>query len=104
MERDKRSFTLIRSEVKLPEGSVTRYISSGPASAAKKAARRIYKETNTRKKQISITLRETTQSGNKRNVTYTYIVSKMKLEKPKVITVAGKEITYQYEYTSKLCK
>lgn len=100
----KRTFTLVSSDVPFPKDAKTRYKSNDPGNAAKKAGKRVFNETKTKKKQIRITLRDTTRGGTLHNTLYTYVVSKVKLEKPVVLNLKGKEITYEYEYNVKACE
>lgn len=98
---DKRSFTVDNCEVKI-SGS-TRFLSKTPSSAAAKAARRIFKEvSNPKKEEVRFTLRETTQGSTGK--LYRYIGIKKKLEQPKVVSIAGTNVTYTHTYHVKSCR
>ncbi len=95
----KRNFTIFSSEVKLPKDFEGRYEGSNPWTAAKKAARKIYEKTGTKKKEIRFTLREL---GTDK--TYKYIGIKQKLDQPVVVKIKGSEITYNHKYHIKSCR
>lgn len=69
---------------------------NGPAAAARKAARPLFTASNTK---VRITIRE---KGSKR--TFTYDVTRVKLPKPFVQTIAGRKITREYTTTIKAVK
>ena len=98
---DKRSFTIDNCEAKI--SGQTRFISKTPSAAAAKAARRIFKEvTNPKKDEIRFTLRETTQGSAGK--LYRYIGIKRKLAEPKVVSIAGTNVTYTHTYHVKSCR
>jgi len=102
MNKGDRSFTVEKSEVKTASES-PRYVSKTPSGAAAKAARRIFAEIkDTKKTEVRFTIRETTLgSANKE---YRYIGIRQKLEKPKVVAIAGKEISITHEFKVKSCR
>ena len=79
----KRTFTVESSNIQKSGG---RYTSKTPNAAAKKAAKS--------KTQITFELRETTKGEDKK--IHKYTAKRVKLAKPKVITIMGNEITYRY--------
>lgn len=86
----KQSYTVESSDINFVGG---RYISKFPLSAAKKAASRMFRNTN--KNKIRFTLRRTTQGEDKK--IYHYEGIRITLSKPITITLNGKEITYKYK-------
>jgi hypothetical protein len=96
---DKRNYTIYWSVIGFKGGS---YKSANPTSAAKKAGNRLFKLANDDKKytkykstkSIKFVIRETTR-GSAHNI-YTYIATRTKLKVPKVVTIAGKEIVYNF--------
>lgn len=88
---DKRTFTIDSSNVQEKGG---RYTSKNPISAAKKAASQLFKKAAKSKTQITFELRETTKGEDKK--IHKYTAKRVKLAKPKVITIMGNEITYRY--------
>ena len=84
----KRSFTVVWHSLMTPKekssGNSGRYLSWTPASAAKKAGNLILKEYNkshkTKKQQIELVVRETTNTSNKKEMGYQ--VKRVKLDKP----------------------
>ncbi len=85
----KRSFTVVWHSLMTPKEKSSsensgRYLSWTPASAAKKAGGRILKEYNdshkTKKQQIEVVVRETTNTSNKKEMGYH--VKRVKLDKP----------------------
>lgn len=93
-----RSFTVEKTAIKDGEGG--RFIGKIPSQAARKAGRSLLKM-SPKKKQVRFTLRETTQGSEKKE--YTYIATKTKLDKPKVIKRGDIEITVKHEYLVKAC-
>lgn len=113
----KRSFTIQRTEVKLPEDGTFRYESVSPYAAAAKAARRIFREAENqklKKKEIRFTLRETTLGSQQKE--FTYVATKQKLDTPKPLMVKGVQVmrvtkdgkkepvVYEYSYSVKSCR
>lgn len=92
-----RSFTIDSSQTKSKGG---RFISADPGSAAKKAARRLFRETPKRQ-QIRFALRETTR-GSDRGLFY-YSATKSKLSSPIVVKRGDSEIRIEYSYDVKAC-
>ena len=84
------TYTIEKSESGFVGG---RYNSKTPGGAAKKAATRLFKNTN--KKVIKFTIRQTTQGSDKK--LYKYEAKRIKLDKPVVITIKGNEIKYEYK-------
>ena len=78
------TYTIEKSESGFTGG---RYNSKTPGGAAKKAATRLFKNTN--KKVIKFTIRQTTQGSDKK--LYKYEAKRIKLDKPVVITIKGNE-------------
>lgn len=70
------------------------------SQAAKKVARSLFKQLP-RKRQISFTLRETTQDSDKKEKSY--VATKVKLDKPVVVKRGDVTITVKYEYLVKAC-
>jgi hypothetical protein len=102
---DKRFFTIDNSEIALSGNS--RYESKTPGAAAAKAARRLFKESASKKStkmkdEIRFTLRETTQGSSGK--LFRYIGIKRKLDEPKVVSIAGTNVTYTHTYHVKSCK
>ena len=96
---DKRNYTIYWSVIGFKGGS---YKSINSTSAAKKAGNRLFKLANDDKKytkyksakSIKFVIRETTR-GSAHNI-YTYIATRTKLKVPKIVTIAGKEIVYNF--------
>jgi hypothetical protein len=102
MDPSHRSFTVEKSEVAIPSES-TRYISRTPAGAAAKAARRIFAGIkNANKTEVRFTIRETTQGSVGKM--YRYIGIREKLDKPKIVVIAGKEVPIRHKFTVKSCR
>ncbi len=101
MESGQRSFTIEQSEIKMGESS-SRYIARTPLAAAAKAARRIFANVTGKKKEVRFTLRETTQDSKAK--LYKYIALKEKLDTPKIVKLAGNDVTYNHTYKVKSCK
>ena len=91
-----RSFTIESSAVRVKGG---RYMSDAPGSAAKKAARRLFKDGGKKKKSIAFVLRETTQGSDKTE--FKYVASRTKLAKPREIRRGDTVIVVEYAYTVK---
>ena len=95
MVGDKRTFTVESSNVQESGG---RYTSKNPLSAAKKAASQLFKKAaktkHKTKKQITLSLRETTVGSDK--TVYEYVAKRIKLKTPKVIEIKGVKIVYKY--------
>lgn len=105
IEVSKRSFTVeSASGITIPTDASMRYLSRTPFAAAAKATKRLYKLADKQKKkpkQIRFVLRETTQgTGSK---TFTYIGVREKYEKPIVVSLNGKQVTYKHFYNVKSC-
>lgn len=96
---EKRTFTVESSNIQKSGG---RYTSKTPNAAAKKAASQLFKKAASQllkkaaksKTQITFELRETTKGEDKK--IHKYTAKRVKLAKPKVITIMGNEITYRY--------
>jgi len=96
---DKRNYTIYWSVIGFKGGS---YKSINPTSAAKKAGNRLFKLASDDKKftkyksakTIKFVIRETTR-GSAHNI-YTYVATRTKLKVPKIVTIAGKEIVYNF--------
>jgi|TARA_B000000475_G_scaffold271541_1_gene269641 hypothetical protein len=88
---EKRTFTVESSNIQKSGG---RYTSKTPNAAAKKAASQLFKKAAKSKTQITFELRETTKGEDKK--IHKYTAKRVKLAKPKVITIMGNEITYRY--------
>ncbi len=102
MNKGDRSFTVEKSEVKTASES-PRYVSKTPGAAAAKAARRIFAEIKDAKKtEVRFSIRETTQDSAKKE--YKYIGIRQKLDKPKVLAIAGKDISITHEFKVKSCR
>ena len=84
------TYTIEKSETGFTGG---RYNSKTPGGAAKKAATRLFRSTN--KKVLTFTIRQTTQGSDKK--LYKYEAKRIKLTKPVIITIKGKEIKYEYK-------
>ena len=69
-----------------------RYTGSNPSKAANKAA--TSQLSGNRSNKIDIYLRESTQ--NSPHKLYAYRITRKKLSTPKIISIKGKEIEYQY--------
>lgn len=99
-----RSFTIVKSDVKIPDHPASeqygRYMSSSPYNAAPKAARALFQHTS--KKTIRLTLKETTQ-GSKNNL-YTYTAVKTKLDKPVVVSLGNSQVTIKNQINIKSCR
>tara|TARA_B100000795_G_scaffold2296_1_gene1596 strand:+ start:9454 stop:9762 length:309 start_codon:yes stop_codon:yes gene_type:complete len=95
MVGDKRTFTVESSNV---EKSGGRYTSKNPQAAAKKAASQLFKNAaktkHKTKKQINLSLRETTIGSEKK--IHEYVAKRIKLKTPKVIEIKGVQIVYKY--------
>lgn len=92
-----RTFTIASSCV---DSSGGRYKSATPASAAKKAASKLFKKAKAIAKyknirRITFSIRETTV-GSDKNV-YDYKANRVKLDKPVVRVIAGKEIVNHFK-------
>jgi hypothetical protein len=92
-----RTFTIANSCV---DSSGGRYKSATPASAAKKAASKLFKKAKAIAKyknirRITFSIRETTV-GSDKNV-YDYKANRVKLDKPVVRVIAGKEIVNHFK-------
>ena len=84
------TYTIEKSESGFVGG---RYNSKTPSGAAKKAATRLFRSTN--KKSLKFTIRQTTQGSDKK--LYKYEAKRIKLNKPVIVTIKGKEIKYEYK-------
>lgn len=94
-----RSFTVSKSD--LGAAAVGgRYMSQSAYAAASKAARILMREKKASK--VKFTLRETTRGGKGKE--YTYIGTKEKLSKPKVIKRGTTEIKISHIYKVKAVK
>jgi hypothetical protein len=91
------TYTIEKSESGFTGG---RYNSKTPGGAAKKAATRLFKNTN--KKILNLTIRQTTQGSNKK--LYKYEAKRIKLDKPIIIIIKGKEVKYKYKTIVKSLK
>lgn len=92
-----RTFTVVSSCV---DSSGGRYKSATPASAAKKAATRLFKKAKASQKfktirRITFALRETTAGSDK--TVYDYKANRVKLAKPVVRVIAGKEVVNNFK-------
>ena len=105
VEASKRSFTVESATgINIPSDASMRYISKSPYAAAAKATKRLYSLADKQKKkpkQIRFVLRETTQGSASK--TFTYIGVREKYDKPVVVSLNGKEITYKHYYDVKSC-
>lgn len=90
MTEKSNTYTVYSSDVGFTGG---RYKSASPAGAAKKAASRIFRTTN--KKTLTLVIRKTTQGSDK--TLYKYKAEHIKLKKPIILTIKGKEIKYEYK-------
>lgn len=91
-----RSFTVSKSEVNVTGGS---YKGKSPYNAAAKAARAIFKESGTKKKEIRFTLED--ESSGK---TFNYIGVKESLDTPLVIKRGDSKIKIAHKYHIKSCR
>lgn len=90
-----RTFTIEESEVKVTGG---RFKAATPAAAAKKAARKQFREAHHGcKRVVSFKLRETTRGSD--GAIFAYKGKKVKLDKPVTIKHGDVEITYDYTYS-----
>lgn len=96
----KRSFTIDHAEVPTTDFSNSRFESREPRGAAMKAARRLF-DIFPKKKEIKFTIRETTQGSAGRK--YTYYGLREKLEKPVVLQLGDREVTYEHKYKVRSC-
>lgn len=102
MDPSQRSFTIEKCEVSTSSDS-SRYISKTPGGAAAKAARRIFAGIkNVKKTEVRFTIRETTQGSTGKM--YRYIGIREKLDKPKIVVIAGKEVPIKHKFTVKSCR
>jgi|TARA_Y100000389_G_C17427902_1_gene500708 hypothetical protein len=92
---EKRTFTVESSNVQESGG---RYTSKSPQAAAKKAASQLFKKAaktkHKTKKQINLSLRETTVGSDKK--IHEYVAKRIKLKTPKVIEIKGVKIVYKF--------
>lgn len=94
------SYTIEQSDINFSGG---RYLSLNPYTAAKKAANQLFRKINNEEKYkkfkstktLKFTLRETTSGSIKKE--FTYKATQVKLDKPIIITIKGKEIVYKYK-------
>lgn len=91
-----RVFTVSKSEVNVSGGT---YKGKSPYNAAAKAARAIFKESNTKKKEIRFTL-EDKASGK----SFSYIGVKESFDTPIVIKRGDSQITIAHKYHIKSCR
>lgn len=100
---DKRSFTLIKAEtssghIKGKANLGGRFVSSNPASAAKKAASQLCKASKIKGRCVHVvTIKETTKGSKGKE--YVYKVSRV--YDPVTVVRAGEEITYKYKTIAK---
>ncbi len=92
-----RSFTIESSCINVSGG---RYKSAPPASAAKKAASKLFKKAKSMPKyktvrRLTFTLRESTSGSDKDE--YRYKAARVKLAKPLVRVINGKEIVNKFK-------
>ena len=91
-----RIFTVSKSEVNVTGGE---YKGKSPYRAAAKAARMIFKESATKKKEVRFTL-EDKESGK----TFNYIGVKESFDKPLVIKRGDSQISIAHKYHIKSCR
>jgi hypothetical protein len=91
-----RTFTIESSENHVTGGHFTGSIPSG---AARKAARKLFKEGKDNKHELNFTLRETTAGSKKKE--FHYIAIKHVLDEPRVIKRGDVEIKVSVEYKVK---
>ena len=92
-----RSFTVEKSDLNVSGG---RYMSQSAYAAASKAARILMREKKASR--VKFTLRETTRGSKGKE--YTYVGTKEKLSKPKVIKRGSTEIKISHIYKVKSVK
>lgn len=91
-----RTFTIEKSENHVEGGH---FVSSVPYNAAKKAARRLFKDEKSKKEQLRFTLRETTADSAKKE--FHYVATKHILPEPRIIKRGDVEIKVTVEYKIK---
>lgn len=91
-----RTFTVSKSEVNVTGGA---YKGKSPYNAAAKAARAIFKESGTKKKEIRFTI-EDKESGK----AFNYIGVKEAFDQPLVIKRGDSEIKIAHKYHIKSCR
>ena len=103
--KSRRSFTVTgvtnsKGTAKNEKNLGGRFISTNPASAAKKAGTQICSSTKKEKCVLIITVKETTQNSNKKEYTYKY----RRIHDPKTVVREGVEITFNYSSIVKALK
>lgn len=91
-----RTFTIEKAENHVTGGHFT---SSVPYNAAKKAARKLFKEGKTTHSELRFTLRETTAGSAKKE--FHYVAMKHVLPEPRIIKRGDVEIKVAVEYKVK---
>lgn len=96
-----RTFTVEASKTQsyceIPSGGC--YKSEEPLSAAKKAARQLFKKATAKTRKIHFTLRETTRGSDKTE--YKYVATKKKLAKPMEVKFGDTKVLIHHEYEVK---
>lgn len=94
-----RVFTIEQSEVNVTGG---RYTGSSPYSVAAKAARAIFKESSSKKKDIRFSLKEITRDSPGK--VFKYIGIKQSLDKPIIVKRGDTAIEISHKYHVKSCR
>lgn len=104
--KQRRSFTItgVTNSKGIAKGKKNlggRFISTNPASAAKKAGTQICRDTKVKGKcALIITVQETTQNSHKKEYTYKY----SRIHDPVTVVRKGVEITFNYKTECKALK
>jgi hypothetical protein len=99
----KRAFTIVASDLKLPEHT-GRFESKTPRGAGLKAARRLFKEAPPSKREIRFTIREITRGSEGKE--FTYIGVKRMLEDAVEVKDKNGVVLYTvtHEFSIRSCK
>jgi hypothetical protein len=102
--KELRSFTLVKSDVKVPGfkagESFGRFINKGPYQAAPKVAYQLFK--HTKKATINFTIREMTQGSA--GTTWTYTAVWQELDKPIIVPRGDRTDTITHKVKVKACQ
>jgi len=103
VDTKKRTFEVESSDINVKGGT---YKSMTPDAAARKAGSRLFKKaestSKSSKKEIVFTIKEKTRGSEKK--TFKYSAKRVKLAKPTILKIKGKEIVYRYKTVVKALK